>query len=145
MPSHWIVSDPLQPHGFSPLAPPESEGRSISHSPLSDWAHVFIDSRVFSRFYPAFPALTFCITMCCAKSLQLGLTLCNPMDCSPSSASVHGISQARILEWVAIPFSMGSSRPRDRTFISCIAGRLFTIWPPGSPYTTIVQISKLGD
>ena len=41
----------------------------------------------------------------CAKSLQLCLTLCNPMDCSPSGSSVHGILQARILEWVAVPFS----------------------------------------
>ena len=44
---------------------------------------------------------------------QLCLTLCNPMDCSPPGSSVHGILQARILEWVAISFSRGSSRPRD--------------------------------
>ena len=43
-------------------------------------------------------------------------------------SSVHGILQARILEWVAIPFSRGSSQPRDRTWVSCIAGRCFTIW-----------------
>ena len=50
------------------------------------------------------------------------------MDCSPPGTCVHGISQARILEWVAIPFSRGSSRPRDQTQVSCIAGRFFTIW-----------------
>ena len=44
---------------------------------------------------------------------QLCLTLCDPMDCSPPSSSVHGILQARILEWVAIPFSRGSFQPRD--------------------------------
>ena len=44
------------------------------------------------------------------------------------SSSVHGILQARILEWVAIPFSRGSSWPRDWTRVSCIAGRFFTIW-----------------
>ena len=54
----------------------------------------------------------------CAKSLQLCTALCDPMDCSPSGSSVHGILQARILEWVAIPFSKGSSWPRDRTHIS---------------------------
>ena len=56
---------------------------------------------------------------CCwvAKSL---LTLCAPMDCSPPGSSVHGISQARILEWVVTSFSRGSSQPRDRTCISCI-------------------------
>ena len=47
-----------------------------------------------------------------AKSLQLCLTLCNPMDCSPPGSSDHGILQARILEWVAISFSRGSSQPR---------------------------------
>ena len=58
---------------------------------------------------------------------QLYLTLCDPMDCSLPGSSVHGILQARILEWVAIPFSRGSSQLRDRTRI-CIAGRFFTIW-----------------
>ena len=48
------------------------------------------------------------------------LTLCNPLDCSPPGSSVHGISQARILEWVAISFSKGSSPPRDQTRVSCI-------------------------
>ena len=49
-----------------------------------------------------------------------------PMDCSLPGSSVHGILQARILEWVAIPFSRGSSQPRDRTQVSCIAGGFFT-------------------
>ena len=59
---------------------------------------------------------------------QLCLTLCNPMDCSLPGSSVHGILEIRILEWVAIPFSRGSSQPRDQTWVSCIAGRFFTIW-----------------
>ena len=54
-------------------------------------------------------------------------TLYNPTDCNPPGSSVHGILQARIQEWVAIPFSRGSSPPRDGTCISCIAGRFFTI------------------
>jgi len=45
------------------------------------------------------------------------------MDCSPPGSSVHGIFQARVLEWVAISFSRGSFQPRDQTLISCIAGR----------------------
>ena len=49
------------------------------------------------------------------------------MDCSPPGSSVHGILQARLLEWVAISFARGSSRPRDRTPVSCIAGRHFTV------------------
>ena len=55
-------------------------------------------------------------------------TLCNPMDCSPPGFSVHGILQARILEWLAMPSSRGSSRTREWTRVSCIAGRFFTIW-----------------
>ena len=54
---------------------------------------------------------------------QLCLTLCSPVNCSPPGSSVHGI-----LEWVAIPFSRKSSQPRDRTQVSCIAGRFFTVW-----------------
>ena len=49
------------------------------------------------------------------------------MDCSPPGSSVHGILQARILEWVAIPLSRGSSQPRDRTWVSHTAGRFFTV------------------
>ena len=59
---------------------------------------------------------------------QLCLTLGDPKDCSPPGSSVHGILQARILEWVAIAFSRGSSWPRDRSQVSHIAGRFFTMW-----------------
>ena len=55
-------------------------------------------------------------------------TLCDPMDSRPPESSVHGILQARILEWVSIPFSRGSSQPRDQTWVSCIAGRFFMVW-----------------
>ena len=54
--------------------------------------------------------------------------LCDPIDYSSPGSSVHGILQTRILEWVAIPFSRGYSQPRDWTRVSCIAGRLFTLW-----------------
>ena len=59
---------------------------------------------------------------------QLYPTFCDPMDYSLPGSSVHGIFQARILEWVAMPFSRGSSQPRDQTRVSHIAGRLFTLW-----------------
>ena len=62
-----------------------------------------------------------------SEATQLCLTLCNPMDYSPQVSSVPGISQARILEWVAIPFSWGSSQCRDWTRISCMAGRFCPI------------------
>ena len=73
-------------------------------------------------------------------------TFCNPMHCSPSSFSVHGIVQARILEWIVISFSSGSSRPRDQTQVSCIAGRFFTTKPTRKPniysQQNIIQPSK---
>ena len=62
---------------------------------------------------------------------QSRLTLCDPTDCSSRGSSVHGILQARTLEWVATSFSRGSNpgiQPRDRTWVFCIAGRFFTIW-----------------
>ena len=55
-------------------------------------------------------------------------TLCDPVDYSPLGSPVHGILQGRILEWVAISFSRGSSQPRDQTQVSRIAGRCFTLW-----------------
>ena len=63
---------------------------------------------------------------------QSCLTLCDPMDCSPPGSSIHGILQARILEWVAISFSRGSSQPRDWTQISWIACRCFNLWATSS-------------
>ena len=56
------------------------------------------------------------------------LTLCDLMDCNLPGSSVHGIFQARVLECVAISFSRGSSRPRDQTWVSHIAGRCFMVW-----------------
>ena len=53
---------------------------------------------------------------------------CDPMDSSPSGSSVHGIFWARVLEWIAISFSKGSSQPRDQTQVSRIVDRCFTVW-----------------
>ena len=61
------------------------------------------------------------LSSCCAKSLQPCLTLGHPMDCSPPGSSVLGTFQARMLEWVAVPSSRGSSRPRDGTHVSYIS------------------------
>ena len=57
---------------------------------------------------------------------QSCLTLCNSKDCSPPGSSVHGILQARMLEWVAMPASKESFEPRDKTGVLCISGRFFT-------------------
>ena len=55
-------------------------------------------------------------------------TLCDPVDCSLPGPSVYGLFQARVLEWVTISFSRGSSRPGNRTWVSRIVGRSFTVW-----------------
>ena len=68
-------------------------------------------------------------------------TLCDPMDCSPPGSSVHGILQVRILEWVTISFSRGSSQPRDQNQVSCIAGAL-TSEPPGKPIKVKISLSN---
>ena len=67
-------------------------------------------------------------------------TQCDPVVCGPPGSSVHGILQARILEQVAMPSSRGSSRPRDRTWVSHIAGRFFTIWTTRETYEDEVEI-----
>ena len=66
------------------------------------------------------------VLACMLSWLQLCPTLCNPMDCSPPGSSVHGILQARILEWIAMPSSRASSQPRDWTWVSHISGGFFT-------------------
>ena len=70
------------------------------------------------------------------KVSQSCLTLWDSMDCSLPGSSVHGIFQARVLEWVAIPFSRGSFRPRDWTQVSCIAGDSLPADPAGKPKNT---------
>ena len=71
-----------------------------------------------------------------ARLLQSCPTLCDPMDCSLPGSSVHGILQARTLEWFAMPSCRGSSRPMDQSCVSCsscIAGGFFTLEPSGKP------------
>ena len=66
--------------------------------------------------------------LCKSEVAQSCLTFWDPMDCNLPGFSVHGIFQARVLEWVAISFSRGSSWPRDQTWVFHIVGRHFTIW-----------------
>ena len=79
-----------------------------------------------------------CLCLCSvAKSC---LTLWDLMDCSAPGSSVHGILQARILEWAAISFSRGSCQPRDWTCVSCLAGGLFAIESPGNPGSLVARL-----
>ena len=81
----------------------------------------------------------------CVKVAQSCPTLCNPMDCSLPRSSVHGILQTRILQWVAVPFSRGSSQPTDQTQISHIAGRFFTSWATGKPEKMLPYLLTIPD
>ena len=81
-------------------------------------------------------ALCVCVCVCVCMCTQCCLILCDPMSCRVPDSSIHGIFQARILEWVAISFSWGSSQPRDQTCVSvspALAGKFFTSWATGKP------------
>ena len=85
---------------------------------LCYWRNIFVGAQ--------YSYLLVCLPVLVAQPCP---TLGNPMDCSPPGSSVHGILWARILQWVAIPFSRGSSWSRDWTHVSsCIAGMFFTTW-----------------
>ena len=73
---------------------------------------------------------------CAVLSHSVLLTLCDPMEYSPPGSSVHEILQTRILEWVGLSFSRGSSQPSNWTQVSLTSGRFFTIWATGEARTT---------
>ena len=103
----------------------------LSHVCINCLALQALDFAILKIYYASnYINSLFAVTVVKVKMsvAQLFLTLCDPVDCSPPGSSVHGILQARILEWVAIPFSRGSSWPRNRTQVSHIAGRFFIIW-----------------
>ena len=89
---------------------------------------------------PAIPLLGMKVKVLIAQSY---LPPCSPIDCSPPGSSVHGILQARILEWVAMSFSRGSSWPRDWTQVSHITSRFFPVWATGeAPFLGIYSKDK---
>ena len=101
----------------------------ISSGFFTIWSVSFIrilnQNAFFSRWIRKIQPLVLFIPCECARSCP---TLCDPMDCSPLGSSVHGIFQARILEWVAISFSRQSSWPRGWTCISCISRWILYHW-----------------
>ena len=98
------------------------------------WAHVLGWSGKYCWYIPFFSLFS-------SRSLVAKLcpTLCNPIDCSPSGSSVHGVLQAGILEWVAISFSRRSSPPRNRHWVSCIAAASLTTEPRGKPFPVMCK------
>ena len=107
------------------------------------WKNKFSGLAINSATSPAVlpswdTAVLFLLYWLCLKSLQSYLTLGDLMDGSPPGSSVQGILQTRITEWVAMPSTRGSSPPRFQTWVSCIAGRFFTIWATReAPYLVI--------
>ena len=99
----------------------------------TDWIHICWVSCIDRQMLPLRPLgspilLCVCVCVCVCLVAQSCPALWDPVDCSPPGSSVHGILQAKILECVTIPFSRGSSPPRDQTWVSCIAGGFFTNW-----------------
>ena len=121
-PNHWIIRE------FS---------KSIlkKNTQCSEFVSLKSNFRIYSllsRLPPSFPisitnSFWFICVCVCVLVAQSCPSLCNPVDCSPTGSSVHRFLQAKILEWVAISSSKGSSQPRDQTQVFCIAGRFFTI------------------
>ena len=101
-----------------------------------EWEHVDVAFHPFHLFWEPEILLPFsmllrdpvCVCVCvCVLDAQSCPTLCDAVDCSPPGSSVHGILQAGVLDWVAMPLSKGSFCLWDRTWVSHIAGRFFTI------------------
>ena len=88
---------------------------------------------VLCSFLIQYPPVSYGCSTCVLSHFSRP-TLCDPMDCSPPGSSVHGILQSRILEWVVMLSSRGSSQPRYRTCVSCTVGRFFSTEPPGKPH-----------
>ena len=110
---HW-VGGAIQPSSSLPSISPLAFD-------LSQYQGLFLMSCLFASGDQSIGKKESQVTQSC-------LTLCEPIDCRLPDFSIHGIFQARILEWVAISFSRGSSQPRDQTQVSCIVGRRLTVW-----------------
>ena len=108
---------------------------SSNHAKARSWFSLQVLSKGIAQ-----SILCICECVLVAESCP---TLWDPMDCSPPGSSVHGILQARIPEWVAIPFSRRSSQPRDLSRVSRIAGRFFTLWATNGHNLTLWAFLQL--
>ena len=128
--TQWVSTS--KAHGTVPDKWPAF--KKVTLIPLFSFVPVFLHFPChFQICFPSLRSILFLLPcsvhLYCCLATQLCLTLCNPTrGCSPPGSSVYGILQARILEWVDMPSSRASSQPRDRTQVSHIAGRFFTIW-----------------
>ena len=155
---HVVVSDSCDPMNCSP---PGSSVPGIFQARILEWVAIsfsrqsslFRDQMLIScvsctgrwilyhwAIWEAFKWA--CEFACVCLVAQSCPTLCNLMDYSPPGSSIHGISQARILEWVTISFSRESSQLRDWTHVSCNADRFFTLEPPWKPKNMFSLLKK---
>ena len=102
--------------------------RQLTKTPFQTNIFPRSSEKLFSVWYLALPSNKPAVDPWKGNSRSVMSNSCDPMDCTRPGSSVHGILQATILEQVAIPFSRGSSWPRDHTCVSYIADRFFTIW-----------------
>ena len=121
--SHSVISDSLRPHGHQ--APP-----SMGFSRQEYWSGLPFPSPGNFPTQGSNPGLPRKSSVLKSESevAQSCPTLCEPIDYSLPGSSVHGISQAIVLEWIAISFSRGSSQPRARTVVSCFVDGSVTVW-----------------
>ena len=117
-------------------------------NPFLLWVTLFILCLLFVCIYThmcvypyLYRSLSSYVCVCvCVLVAQSYPTLWYSMKCSPPDSSVHGISQARILEWVAISISRGAFQSRDQTQVSCFAGRFLTVWAPRKPFYVYIHL-----
>ena len=98
---------------------------------LTIYSQHYFETETRQRFYNI--TYEYTVYYCCCLVAKSWSTLCNPMDSSSPGFPIHWTSHLRILEWVAISFSRGSSRPRDQIASPALAGGFFTAEPPGKP------------
>ena len=144
-----VMSDSLRPHELQHARPP-------CPSPITNYILMvkFCQENFSSMAFSDFIAnhftfifiweLVFMQLSCQMLVSQLCPTLCDPMDCSPPGSSAPGILQERLLEWVLMPSSRGSSQLKDQTHIfhvSCIAGIVFIVWAMSPTFLCILNLS----
>ena len=124
----------------------ESEGKLLFHSLLTFSTCCITAAVMFASEYPG-PGycITVLYTVTCVLSPFCHVWLCDPTDCNTLGSFVHGILQARILEWVVMPFSKGSFWPRDQTRISyvcCIGRQILYHWAAWEAQCCVVKYTK---
>ena len=112
----------------------------VSLLPKSSLFYLFTPSKTPNYWQLLIPLLPLFVCVCVLVA-QSYPTFCHHMDCSLPHSSVHGILQARILEWVAVPFSKGPSSPRDRTQVFCMQADSLPSEPTGKPFTVSVVLA----